>query len=157
MNRGPIALPYVWANEIGLNTCWRYHMADWRKLAVEAILADGKIDETEVKVLKKELWADGKIDRDEVKFLIELRNLAQKKAKGEDLHPAFEKLYFSAIESNVLADGKISTKEATWLRAMLFADGKIDANEKKFLTKLKKSAAQHSPAFDKLYEECMSK
>jgi uncharacterized tellurite resistance protein B-like protein len=132
-------------------------MADWRKLAIEAFLADGKIDETEVKVLKKELWADGKIDRDEVKFLIELRNTAQKKAKGEELLPAFEKLFFKAIEDNVLADGKISTKEAGWLRTMLFADGKIDAGEKKFLTKLKKSAEAHSPAFDTLYAECMAK
>ena len=132
-------------------------MADWRKLAIESLLADGKIDETEVKVLKKELWADGKIDRDEVKFLIDLRNTAQKKARGEDLHASFERLFFKAIEDNVLSDGKISTKEAGWLRTMLFADGKIDANEKKFLTKLKKSAASHSPAFDKLYAECMAK
>jgi uncharacterized membrane protein YebE (DUF533 family) len=132
-------------------------MADWRKLAMEAFLADGKIDETEVKILRKELWADGKIDRDEVKFLIDLRNTAQKKAKGEELHPSFEKLFFKAIEDNVLADGKITGKEAGWLRTMLFADGKIDANEKRFLTKLKKSAASHSPSFDKLYEECMAK
>jgi uncharacterized membrane protein YebE (DUF533 family) len=132
-------------------------MADWRKLALSAILADGVIDETEVKVLKKELWADGVIDRDEVKFLIELRNTAQKKAKTGELHPAFERLFFSAIEQNVLEDGKISTKEANWLRTMLFADGKIDANEKKFLTKLKKSATAVSPAFEKLYEECMAK
>jgi uncharacterized tellurite resistance protein B-like protein len=132
-------------------------MADWRKFAIEALLADGKIDETEVKILKKELWADGKIDADEVKFLIELRNAAQKKAKGEELLPAFEKLYFKAIEDNVLADGKITAKEAGWLRKMLFADGKIDANEKKFLAKLKKTATGVSPAFDKLYEECMAK
>jgi hypothetical protein len=134
-----------------------FPMADWRKLALSAILADGVIDETEVKVLKKELWADGVIDRDEVKFLIELRNTAQKKAKTGELHPAFERLFFSAIEQNVLEDGKISTKEANWLRTMLFADGKIDANEKKFLTKLKKSATAVSPAFEKLYAECMAK
>jgi hypothetical protein len=140
-----------------LTPFWRYEMADWRKLAKESLLADGKIDETEVKVLRKELWADGKIDRDEVKFLIDLRNAAQKKSKGGELLPAFEKLFFKAIEDNVLADGKISAKEAAWLRAMLFADGKIDSNEKKFLTKLKKSAESHSPAFDKLYEECMAK
>jgi uncharacterized tellurite resistance protein B-like protein len=132
-------------------------MADWRELAKNVLLADGKIDEAEVKVLKKILWADGKIDRDEVKFLIDLRNTAQKKAKGADLLPAFERLFFQAIKENVLADGKISGKEATWLRAMLFADGKIDANEKKFLTQLKKSAESHSPAFDKLYAECMAK
>src|SRR5438270_11507576 len=104
-------------------------MADWKKVAISALLADGVIDDTEVKVLKKELWADGKIDKSEVNFLIELRNAAQKKAKGGDLSPAFEKLFFSAIEANVMADGKISTGEAKWLRTMLYADKKIDENE----------------------------
>ena len=134
-------------------------MADWRKLAVAALLADGVIDETEVKVLRKELWADGKIDREEVEFLIDLRNLAQKKAKAKKkkLKSAFEKLFFKAVEENVLADGTVDDEEARWLRAMLFADKKIDANEKKFLARLKKGAKSTSPAFDKLYEECMAK
>ena len=84
-------------------------MADWRKVALSAFLADGVIDDTEVKILKKELWADGKIDKDEVEFLIDLRNLAQKKAKAKKkkLKSAFEKLFFKAIEENVLADGTI--------------------------------------------------
>ena len=132
-------------------------MADWRKVALSAFLADGVIDDTEVKVLKKELWADGRIDKDEVEFLIDLRNLAQKKAKKGKLKSAFEKLFFKAIEENVLADGTIDDEEARWLRAMLFADKKIDANEKKFLARLKKAAKSTSPAFDKLYEECMAK
>src|SRR5258708_35826097 len=105
-------------------------MAEFKKLAVAAMLADGKIDDEEVKVLRKELWADGKIDEKEVEFLIELRNAAQKKAKGAELTPAFENLFFKAIEANVLDDGIISAKEAGWLTKMLFADGKIDANEK---------------------------
>jgi len=135
-------------------------MADWRKVALSAFLADGVIDDTEVKILKKELWADGKIDRDEVDFLIDLRNLAQKKAKAlkEELHPSFEKLFFKAIEENVLEDGRIDDAEAKWLRKMLFADGKIDDNEKKFLGRIKKAATRGtSAAFDKLYEECMGK
>jgi uncharacterized membrane protein YebE (DUF533 family) len=135
-------------------------MADWRKLAVDAILADGRIDDDEVKVLKKELWADGKIDKDEVKFLIALRNAAQKKAKARkaEVNPKFEHLFFSAISDNVLKDGKIDSNEARWLRAMLFADGKIDDNEKKFLTKIKKAATKGtSQAFEQLYQECMGK
>ena len=134
-------------------------MADWRKVALSAFLADGVIDDTEVKILKKELWADGKIDQDEVEFLIDLRNLAQKKAKAKKkkLKGSFEKLFFKAIEQNVMADGTIDDEEARWLRAMLFADKKIDASEKKFLARLKKAARSTSPAFDKLYEECMAK
>jgi hypothetical protein len=112
-----------------------------------------------VKILKKELWADGKIDQDEVEFLIDLRNLAQKKAKAKNkrLKASFEKLFFKAVEQNVMADGTIDAEEARWLRAMLFADKKIDANEKKFLVRLKKAAKSTSPAFERLYAECMAK
>jgi uncharacterized membrane protein YebE (DUF533 family) len=133
------------------------HMADWRKLAVAAILADGQIDDNEVKILKKELYEDGKIDKEEVQFLIDLRNHAQKKAMGGELSAAFEKFFFKAIEDNVLADGTIDAKEANWLRSMLFADGKIDANEKKFLKRLKEKATSTSKPFDALYDECMGK
>ena len=133
-------------------------MADFRKLALEAILADGKIDDAEVKVLQREFWADDKIDAKEVEFLIELRNSAQKKAKAkkEEVNPKFETLFFKAIEQNVLRDGKVSAKEANWLRKMLFADGKIDDNEKKFLNRVKKSATKTSPEFDQLFQECVA-
>jgi len=132
-------------------------MANWRNLAIALTLADGKIDDEEVKILKKELWADGKIDKEEVKFLIELRNAAQKKAKAhkKPVNPVFERLFFKAIEENVLTDGKIDANEARWLKSMLFADGKIDANEKKFLVRIKKAAKSTSAAFDALYDQCM--
>ena len=132
-------------------------MADWKKVARAALLADGQIDDTEVKVLKKELYADGKIDREEVEFLIDLRNTAQKKAKGAELNANFEKFFFKAIQDNVLDDGEISAEEAGWLRKMLYADKKIDDNEKKFLSKLKKSATKSCPEFDALCEECLKK
>jgi uncharacterized membrane protein YebE (DUF533 family) len=132
-------------------------MADFRKLSIAALLADGKIDDVEVKVIKKELYADGKIDKKEVEFLIELRNAAQKKAKGGALSSAFENLFFKAVQDNVLEDGVITGKETAWLRKMLFADGKIDDNEKKFLKKLKASATKTSPAFNALYTECVGK
>jgi uncharacterized tellurite resistance protein B-like protein len=134
-------------------------MADFRKLALEAILADGTIDDGEVKVLQRELWADGKIDAKEVEFLIELRNSAQKKAKAKkgEVNPKFETLFFKAIEQNVLRDGKITAKETNWLRKMLFADGKIDDNEKKFLTRVKKAATKTSSEFDQLYQECVAR
>jgi hypothetical protein len=134
-------------------------MADWKKLAISALLADGKIDNAEVKLLKKELWADKRIDSEEVKFLIELRNTAQKKAKAKKarINPAFTKLFFSAIESNVLKDGQIDSGEARWLREMLFADGKIDADEWKFIRGLDKKARKKSPAFETLVKDCQAR
>jgi uncharacterized tellurite resistance protein B-like protein len=132
-------------------------MADFRKLAIATLLADGKIDDDEVRALRKELYQDGKIDKKEVEFLIELRNGAQKKAKAKqaEVNPTFTRLFFKAISDNVLADGKIDAAEANWLRKMLFADGKIDDDEKKFLKNLKTAAKATSPAFEKLYAECV--
>jgi uncharacterized tellurite resistance protein B-like protein len=132
-------------------------MADWKLLLVDAILADGKIDDDEIKVLRKHLYEDGKIDKKEVEFLIELRNKAQKKAGITPVNPKFETFFFKAISDNVLADGKIDGGEANWLRKMLFADGKIDPGEKRFMQNLKKGAKATSPAFDKLYAEVVGK
>src|SRR5207253_2248516 len=63
-------------------------MADWRKLSLALVLADGKIDEAEVKILRRELYADGKVDREEVDYLVELRTRAQRKAKGKKISAA---------------------------------------------------------------------
>jgi uncharacterized tellurite resistance protein B-like protein len=134
-------------------------MADWRKLAINTLLADGKIDDDEIKALRRELWDDGKIDAEEVRFLVSLRNQAQKKAKAKkaEVNPKFTQLFFKAVEENVLADGKIDASEAGWLREMLFADGKIDADERKFLERIKKAATATSPEFNRLYDECMAR
>jgi uncharacterized tellurite resistance protein B-like protein len=132
-------------------------MADWRKLAVDVLLADGVIDDNEVKILRKHLYEDGKIDKKEVEFLVDLRNQAQKKLKGGPLSPGFEKFFFKAVEDYILEDGEISTAEANWLQKMLWADGKIDDGEKKFLTGLKKKATNDNKTFNNLYQECMAK
>jgi hypothetical protein len=126
-------------------------MADFKQMAKKLLLADGKIDEQEVKILRKELYADGVIDKKEVAFLIELRNALKEPS------PVFTRFFFKAIKENVLKDGVIDATEARWLRTMLFADGKIDDDEKRFLKDLKKSAKQVSKSFDALYEECMAK
>ena len=125
-------------------------MADLKQLKA-SILADGSIDDQEVEVIRRELYADGEIDREEVEFLISLRNEAQSTC------PGFEKLFFDALKKNVLADGTIDAEEAAWLRKMLFADGKIDEGEKRFLTDLKTQAKKVGPEFQKLYDECMKR
>jgi uncharacterized tellurite resistance protein B-like protein len=115
-----------------------------------AILADGNIDDHEVEMIRRELYADGKIDEDEVEFLITLRNEARA------VCPAFEEFFFEAIKQNVLTDGAIDAEEAVWLREMLYADGKIDERERKFLRTLRNEARRVSPEFQQLYEECMT-
>jgi hypothetical protein len=123
-------------------------MANLQELKAK-ILADGRIDDEEVALLRHELYADGKIDKDEVEFLIALRNEAKATV------PGFEQLFFQALKQNVLADGTIDAEEAAWLRAMLFADGKIDDGEKTFLRELRAAARSVSPAFQTLCDECL--
>jgi uncharacterized membrane protein YebE (DUF533 family) len=135
-------------------------MPDFRKLAAAAILADGVIDDSEVKVLTRELKeADGKIGEEGIKFLIELRDAAMKKAKAkkEEISQVFERFFFKVVTDNVLKDGKIDASEAAWLRSMLFADGKIDASEMDFLNTINKKAKTKSPEFEALYTECETK
>src|SRR5262245_8749837 len=119
------------------------------KTLKDTILADGVIDDAEVEIIRRDLFADGVIDQDEVEFLIAVRNEAQR------VCPAFEALFFDAIKQNVLTDGAIDAEEANWLRRMLFADGRIDEGEKKFLADLKAGASRVSPEFQRLYDDCM--
>jgi hypothetical protein len=132
-------------------------MPDWRKVATAAILADNQIDENEIKILQRELKeSDGKIGEEGVKFLVDLRNTAQKrlKAKKETLSDKFEDFFFKVISENVLKDGKIDATEAGWLETTLFADGKIDDREMKFLNSINKKAKTKSPAFEALFTKC---
>src|SRR5262249_41201035 len=117
-------------------------MATLQELKAQ-VLADGRIDDDEVALLRRELYADGKIDKEEVEFLIALRNEAR------SVSPAFETFFFQAVTDNVLTDGSIDAEEASWLRTMLFADGQIDEGEKKFLRDLRALARQVSPEFQK--------
>lgn len=128
-------------------------MTDWKKLAQEALLADANIDDAEIKVLKKVLYTDGKIDKQEANFLVELRNAYQKKAKGAPLNPKFETFFFKAMQDYVLDNGIISKAETTFLRATIYADGKVEDSEKKFMVKLKKAATKTDKSFDSLYEQ----
>src|SRR4051794_19770359 len=102
---------------------------DWRKATLEAILADGTVDDTEVKLLGKALkGSEGKIDEEGIGFLIELRNAYSRKAKAknEPLSESFEKFFFKTVQDHVLKEGKINGKSAGYLRDTLFAGGKVD-------------------------------
>lgn len=124
-------------------------MADWKKLAKEALLADGRIDTREVEILRKSLFADARIDKSELEFLADLRKSAKSTVKE------FMKLFIDAVKNHVLADGVITDTEAAWLRKTIFADNKVDADEIQLLKELKQLAKKTSPEFDKLYNECV--
>src|SRR5437660_6975820 len=95
------------------------------------ILANGRVDGDELEVLRREVYADGKIDRPKADFLVELHKRVQHKT------PGFEHFFYQAIKDHVLTHGRIDAEEAAWLRRLLFTDGKIDDQERKFLHELK--------------------
>lgn len=127
---------------------------DWRAVSLKAFLSDGKVDDEEVGILKKELKsAEGTWFAEGVKFLVELRGAYTKKvkAKKEPLSDAFENFFFKVVTDYVLKDGDVSEHEAKWLHETLFADGKIDDREWKFLQDLNKKAKTKANAFIELY------
>ena len=113
------------------------------------ILAVGKVEGPELEVLRQRVYAGGKVGRPEADFLVELHKRVQ------HLTPAFERLFYQAVKDHVLAHGRIDSEEVAWLRQMVFADGKIDDQERKFLHELKGEAPQACPEFTVLYRECM--
>lgn len=124
-------------------------MADWKKLAKDALLADGHIDTKETELIRKAIFADEKVDRSELEFLADLRKSATSSVK------VFTDLFMGAVKKNLLDDGVISDVEAKWLRKAIFADGKVDADEIQLLKDLKVAAKSVSPDFEKLYAECV--
>jgi hypothetical protein len=119
------------------------------RLIEHDILANGRVDGPELDVLRRQLYAGGTIDRRGADFLVELHKRVQ------HLTPAFEQFFYQAIKDHILAHGRIDAEEAAWLRRMLFADGKIDDEERKFLHELKGEAKQVSREFEVLFAESM--
>src|SRR5581483_6896742 len=95
------------------------------------------------------VYADGKVGRKEADFLVVLHKRVRQRS------PGFEQFFYQAIKDHLLADGRISAAETAWLRQMLFADGKIDDEERQFLHRLKGEAQEVSPEFEALFKECM--
>jgi hypothetical protein len=115
----------------------------------QAILVNGRVDGPELEALRRQLYAGGKIERPQADFLVELHKRVQHP------NPAFEQLFYKAIKDHILAHGRIDAEETSWLRRMLFADGKFDDEERKFLHELKGEAKQVSGEFDVLFKESM--
>jgi uncharacterized membrane protein YebE (DUF533 family) len=113
------------------------------------IMTTGKVDKAELEILRQQLYARGGIDRQGADFLVELHKRVQ------HLTPAFEHFFYQAIKDYILAQGRINPEMTSWLRRMLFADGKIDDQERKFLHELHGEAKEVSYEFAALVGESM--
>ncbi|MFL5343092.1 MAG: hypothetical protein ACJ8F7_23420 [Gemmataceae bacterium] len=125
-------------------------MADFERMARDLISADGKIDDTEVRVLRKHLYEDGKITHSELTFLMELKKRAKRKSQS------FDRFYLKAAGDSIL-DNRLVSHEEIGIIKKIIADKKLPAAEvKRFLNHIKKEA-KPNVAFDKLHAAYMAK
>jgi uncharacterized tellurite resistance protein B-like protein len=106
----------------------------------KSILADGVIDETEVKQLQEVLYADGKIDKEEAEFLFELNDAVSGKNNNESWTAFFVKAISGFLLEDENSPGEISEEEAQWLSAKIQGDGQLDETEHALLDNLKKKS-----------------
>lgn len=125
-------------------------MADFRRMSIDLLAADGTIDDNEVRVLRKHLYEDGKVTHSEVEYLMDLRK------RVKTANATFDRFYLKACGDSILDNRVISHGEMTLIRKIV-ADKKLDhAEVRKFLHRLKKEAKPNAD-FDKYYDSQMKK
>lgn len=112
-------------------------MTDKLKDLRKEVLADGKIDEQDVEILKDVLELDQGLDQLKADFLIDLKNSVNK----EKIAPQFKQLFVNALAAYLLEDenspGEIDEDEAKWLRGKMQSTGKTDEFDKALLETLR--------------------
>jgi hypothetical protein len=127
-------------------------MADFRTLAIRLIASNGKINGSEVKLLKRSLYADGKITTEDASFLADLR--AELIEKDKKIGGKFESFYLKSLRASLLGTGVVGAEEVKKIGELVIPDKKIkNSAKKKFLDGLKKKATVVAPEFDGLYEQ----
>jgi len=113
---------------------------------VKDVLANGKVDGEEIKVLRQELYAAGRPDRRGMDALVEIHKRVQR------VTPAFEQFFYQALKDYLLRDGRVSAAEVAWLRGTVLTGtpGVMDA---KFLRELRGEAKGGGPELEALCGE----
>ncbi|NQU20926.1 MAG: TerB family tellurite resistance protein [Candidatus Nealsonbacteria bacterium] len=117
---------------------------------VSTILADHKIDESEVPHIREYLYQDGRLDLEDVKLLVELY------CSAAEYCTAFDDLFFDVLEKVILADGEIQPAEQFYLLKMIYSDRVIRDREREFLVKLRQTATITTPDFEALCDEALT-
>ncbi len=114
---------------------------------LSSTLADRRIDDAEVPLIREYLYRDGDLDLDDVKLLVELY------CEARGYCPAFEELFFEVLEEVMLADGQVLPSGQFYLLKMVYSDHQVRDREIDFLRKLRRKARKTTPEFDALCEE----
>ncbi len=116
---------------------------------VATTLADRHVSDTELPLIREQLYADGELSQDDVKLLVELYCGTQEPS------PSFSRLFFAVLEEVLLADGEISASEQYYLLKMLYSDRVIRDEERAFLGKLRTKLPNRSPEFESLCQTAL--
>ncbi len=114
------------------------------------VLADKAIGSDELDLIGEAVVADGKLDLDDVKLLVELY------CGARDRDPAFDNVFFDTLEHVLLEDGEISPSERLYLLKMVYSDHEILPREREFLTRMRSKLARKCPDFEQFYETMMA-
>jgi len=116
----------------------------------EKLLADRKITEAEVDVIRDYIDSNGQLDLEDMKFLVNLLS------EAKEVCADFDALFFPALKKIVLADGQIRPDEQFFLLKMLYSDGVVREIEKKFLRELHCEAKEITPEFEALCNQAFA-
>ena len=117
---------------------------------VATTLADRRISDAEVPLIRERLYADGELSQCDVKLLIELY------CGSEQPSEPFSRLFFQVLEEVLLADGEISPSEQFYLLKMLYSDRVVRDQEREFLRKLRTKLPKRSAEFETLYQTALN-
>ena len=117
----------------------------------DAVIEDGKVDDSEVVDIREEIFADDAIDQDEAVMLFEINDAVTGNPENS---PLWGDLFVEAVTSFVLDDedstGSVDDAEAQFLVDQIGADGQIDALEERLLDNIRDNATSISPILDPL-------
>lgn len=117
---------------------------------ISKVLADDKICQQDLDLIGEAVVADGKLDLDDVKLLVELY------CNARERDPAFDDVFFDTLEHVLLEDGEISATEQFYLLKMVYSDHEILPRELDFLTRIRATMNARCPDFERLYETAMT-
>lgn len=110
------------------------------------VYEDGKIDESEIRMLRGVVDAETP-DEEEVRLLLDLNNVLS----GSEMEPGFAELLVDATVKFVLDDaGVLSDEKLNWLTTNIKKDGKTDANETLILQAIREKASEVPDEFASL-------
>jgi hypothetical protein len=114
---------------------------------VQHVLADRKIDDSELKLLSEHVYRKGPPNLDDVRLLVELYTGAP------NLSEAFENFFYGVIKKVILADGEILPGEQFYLLKVIYSDRVIRPRELEFLRELRREAKSVTPEFETLCQQ----